>query len=80
MNEVPAHVIEAALEWCRQRDYDPGADYKAVFVPKDHEFNHPDEERDLWHIFFHPVAMRHFATNFFTLVVDPDTLQVESRG
>lgn len=80
MTEPPLSVIEAALEWCRQRDYDPGKDILAVFVPKDHEFNPPDEHRDLWHIYFHPETMKNFATDFFVLVVNPHTLQVESPG
>jgi len=80
MTELPPSVIEAALEWCRQREYDPGKDYRAVFVPKGHEFNLSEDARDLWYIFFYPEAMKKFVTNFFVLVVDPYTLQVENLG
>ena len=75
----PPEVISAAYEWCRKRDYDPGKDFRAVFVPKDHEFNLSDETRDLWHIFFYPESMKKFETNFFVLVVDPITLEVEQH-
>jgi len=76
MPHPPLEVIEAALEWCHQRDYDPGRDYQAVFVSKDDELNPPDEDRDLWHVFFYPEAMKKFVTDFFVWVVDPDTLEV----
>jgi hypothetical protein len=79
MAEPPAEVIAAAYDWCRHRNYDPGVKYNALFVPKDHEFNSPDEIRDLWHIFFYPETMKKFVTNFFVLVVDPTTLEVEAR-
>jgi hypothetical protein len=79
MTEPPASVIEAAREWCRQRSYDPGGNFRALFVPKEDDLNSPEEERDLWHIFFYPEAMKKFERNYFLLVVDPRTLQVEKR-
>lgn len=80
MNEPPAEVISAALDWCRRQGYEAsGIQYRAVFVKKDDDLNPPDEHRDLWHLFFHPESLKHFHRDFFVVVVDPVTMEAEGR-
>jgi hypothetical protein len=79
MIEPPASVIAAALEWCRLHHHESSDNYRAVFVPKGDELNPPDETRDLWHIFFYPESLKLCASDFFVIVVDPQTLQVEGH-
>jgi hypothetical protein len=81
MSEVPPQVIAVAKERARIRDYEPdGNEYDAVFVPKDDEMNSPDEDRDLWYVYFYPEFMKRAAINFYLVVVDPCTLNVVREG
>ena len=46
MSDAPAMVTATAVNWVRARGYDGSENYDAVFVPKDHEFNSPEEIND----------------------------------